>query len=480
MTRGWLYAWGSGSIALGGASLVVPLYVVALGGTPLTLGVLAAVAAFVGVPGALLFGRLADRTGKRRGVVLGALALVAAMLVVIPAVDSIAVVVAANGVVWFAFAAATPVLTLLAVTDAPEEGWSERIAELNKFQGVGWAVGLLIGAVWTAGAAAILGEAAVLRGFLLLSAGCVAAGLLAGVRSVPADPTPEVGHGDQTGRGGSAPHDGEGRHGEGARSGDGPPPTAPPSPSATRVRRALREADRFSVRTVTFPFTVGRAEFRGLHPRRFVERFTPVLAAYFGAVFLFFAGFAAFFAPLPAFLTAAGYDSGEVFALYLVSSLAAAACFGLAGRLSAKHDVSLLQAGGLLVRGVVLPPVAVVGVVVGSATVGFATTAVIFAVIGVTWAVIAVTAGTLVTQLTPPVVRGEALGMYAALGAFAGGVGSVLGGWLAAASYQLAFGAAGLLVLVGAGVVLVVRRRSLRERAPGDVTPTTGGERIEV
>jgi hypothetical protein len=41
----WLYAWGLASIGLGGASLIVPLYAVELGGGPITLGILAAAAA---------------------------------------------------------------------------------------------------------------------------------------------------------------------------------------------------------------------------------------------------------------------------------------------------------------------------------------------------------------------------------------------------------------------------------------------------
>jgi hypothetical protein len=60
----------------------------------------------------------------------------------------------------------------------------------------------------------------------------------------------------------------------------------------------------------------------------------------------------------------------------------------------------------------------------------------------------------------PPTVRGEALGVYAALSALAGGAGSVLGGWLAGLGYLLGFGVAGGLVAVAGGVVLAVRRRS--------------------
>jgi len=83
----------------------------------------------------------------------------------------------------------------------------------------------------------------------------------------------------------------------------------------------------------------------------------------------------------------------------------------------------------------------------------------LFVVVGLTWAVIAVSAATLVTRLSPPIVRGEALGVYGALSTVASGVGSVLGGWLAAAGYGRAFAVAGGLVLAGVGVVLVLRWR---------------------
>ncbi|WP_418284263.1 MFS transporter [Halorubrum sp. DTA46] len=419
----WLYAWGLGSIALGGASLVVPLYVVELGGGPFVLGVLAAVAALVGVPAALGAGRIADRTGKRRVIVLAMFGLVAVGVAVIPLTDAVAPVIVANAAIWFAFAAATPVLTLLAVTDAPERAWSERIALLNQYQGVGWALGLLLGAVWTGVGARFASAEAVIRWLFVPLAGCAVLGVALALRTLPADPAPGTDR----------------------------------RVSGTRLRRAIRTADRFSVRTATFPFTVGRADFRGLDPRRFAERFTPALAAYFTAVFCFFAGFSAFFAPLPAFLTEVGFGSDGVFALYLINGVAAAAFFGVAGRLSASHDVSLLQIASLSTRGIALPAVALVGATWGAAALGFGAAAAVFAVIGLTWAVIAVTAGTLVTRLSPAAIRGEALGMYAALGALAGGVGSVLGGWLAAESYGVAFGVAGGLVFLGAGIVFAVR-----------------------
>ncbi|ELZ57200.1 MULTISPECIES: MFS transporter [Halorubrum] len=429
MSDRWLYAWGLASVAFGGASLVVPLYVVDLGGGPFVLGILAAVAAIVGVPGALWFGRVADRTGRRRGLVLVALVATALAVAVVPLTDRIAAVIAANAVVWFAFAAATPVLTLLAVADAPEAAWSERIADLNRYQGVGWALGLLLGTAWTVGGALVASPAVATRSLFAPLAVAAALSCVAAVRTLPADPT-----GDR---------------------GDGPDAL----PSGSRVRRAIRRADRFAVRGATLPGSLSRTDFRGLDPRRLAARFTPGLAAYFLAALLFLSGFSAFFAPLPAFLTEIGFGSGGTFALYLINSAAAAVAFGTAGRLAADGNVVRLQVGGLVARAVAFPAVALFGSALGAGALGFVAVGVAFASVGLTWAVIAVTAGVVVTRLAPPAIRGEALGAYAALGALAGGIGSVLGGWLAAIGYGLAFGVAAALVLVGAAAALAVDRR---------------------
>ncbi|MEA1930432.1 MAG: MFS transporter [Euryarchaeota archaeon] len=428
MSDRWLYGWGLGSVALGGASLVVPLYAVDLGGGPFVLGLLAAVAALVGVPGALGAGRIADRTGNYRLLLVGTLVLIAGAIAVIPLLESVTPVILANGVLWFAFAAATPVVTLLAVVDAPAEAWSERIALLNKYQGIGWAVGLFVGSVWTGFGTRLLAPELVIRSLFVPLAVAAALGLLWSGRTLPADPP------------------------------------AQQRISGDRLRRALQRANRFSVRSATFPFTVSRADFREFHPRRFVDRFSPTLALYFLAVCLCFAGFAAFFAPLPAFLADAGYGSDGIFALYLINSLAAAAVFGPTGRLSAKWGAELVQIVGLSVRSLAFSLVVVVDLALGATAFGFGIAAAVFALIGVTWAIIAVTASTLVTELAPVTIRGEALGMYAALSALAGGVGSLLGGWLAAGSYLVAFGAAGGLVFGGAVTVVFVRRRTVVDR----------------
>jgi MFS family permease len=188
------------------------------------------------------------------------------------------------------------------------------------------------------------------------------------------------------------------------------------------------------------------------------------LATYLAAAALFFTGFAAFWAPLPLYFTEVGFGSGQVFALYLASSLASAVLYEGAGRFASRYDVRLLQSGALTMRGLLFPAVAV-GAGVGALSVGLVSAGVVLAGIGLTWAIITVVGTAIVTRLAPPAVRGEVLGVHTALGAVAGGIGGVLGGWVASFGYLVAFGVAGGLVLAAALLVLSLRVLSGGERA---------------
>ncbi|EJN59137.1 MFS transporter [Halogranum rubrum] len=457
MNERWLYAWGLGSVAFGGASLLVPLYLVQLGATPVQLGVLAATAAVIGAPGAILFGRLANRVTRRRPLVLVTLAAVAAMLAVIPLSTDITTVIVANAALWLVVSAVSPVLTMLVVDDAPESAWSQRIGLLNKYQGYGWAGGLVLGTVWPLVGPQIVGGDVVTRALFWLLAACALVATVGAAGSLPR-----------------------------------PAPDAHVT-SEHRIRRIARilSSSRSGVKGSTFVFSPNRLYWstRTIRPRRLVDRFDPALATYFAAAGLFFAGFSAFWAPLPLFLTDAAFASGEVFALYLASSLASAVLYESVGRVASKHDVRLLQSGALAVRGVLFP-VVTLAAAVGAVSVGLVTTGVVLAGIGATWAVIAVVGTAIVTRLAPPSVRGEALGLHTALSAVAGGVGSVLGGWVAGFGYLVAFGVAGGLVFVGGLLVFSIRLLSDGARATklpteavsetpvGETVPAVSGEEL--
>ena len=257
-------------------------------------------------------------------------------------------------------------LNLLAVAGSNESEWAGRLASLNAYQGYGWAGGLVLGLVWTTAVGRVLG------GLATLGSLSVACGLSAAVAAVAAARLL-------------------------------PPEAAGRSVRGRELARAMRRATRTDIRGATFPTFPGRLYWgtREFRVDRFAERFTPELATYYAAVVLFFTGFAAFFAPLPLFLSEAGFGDGRVFAMYLASGLGAAVFFTRAGRLVERYDATLVHAAGLFARAGALPVVAVVAGIGAGGPAAFLATGAVFVGIGLTWAVIAVAAVTLVTRLAP-------------------------------------------------------------------------------
>jgi MFS family permease len=420
----WLYGWATGYAAVGAASLLVPLYAIELGAGPLLVGLIAATAAFAGVPGAVLWGRLASRTGRRRRFVLIALGATAGMLAVMPLLTTPWLVLAANAGLWFVVAAAAPVLNLVMVESVPADQWESRFGVLNHYQGYGWLAGLLAGAAWSAATTTLVPAVVAQRAFFLLAAAAATAGLGLVRAWYPDRPT-------------------------------------------TSERRFLRRYGRNRLRSGrgagryvrTVPFGPGRAYWaiRAFDLDRARGRFTGRLTVYLAATTLAFVGFATFFGPLPAYLTSAGFGTDQIFALFVLASAGAAATYARVARAASRVGIRLLQTGALTARAVAFPLVGVAGVALPP-TVGFPAVGALFVLVGVTWAVVSITATGLVTRLAPDGVRGEALGAYTALGALGGGLGSALGGVAAGATgYVVTFALAGALVLVGAVVGLLSR-----------------------
>lgn len=413
--RRWLLGWAIAAVAYGGLTLVVPLYILSIGGDAFTLGILASAAAFVAIPGSLLSGRYIDRTRRHRELILAALAVGIAMTLLMALSESITVVVIANSVIWMSFAGAAPALTVLVLGESAADTWSRHIGRLSRHQGLGWAAGLLLGTGWSILAIQFADESVVLRLLLVILALFGIAGLVLTATGLPA-PNRQM-------------------------------------PPRRRIAHLVTNGT-FNIRSVTVPVMLVRADFRGLYPRTMIRQFSAKLWLYFGAITLVFGGFSFFFAPLPAFLVDVGFRADRIFILYFASSLTAAMYYQYVGDLSTRVDIRMLQSMALLLRSVLFPLIAVVGWFLGATMFGFSSLLVLFVLVGASWATISVTAGTLVSQLSPANIRGQGLGLYAALGGFAGGIGSIGGGWVARESYLMAFLLAGVLILFGAAIVL--------------------------
>ena len=413
MTDRWLRGWALGYAAVGGASLLVPLYALALGGGPALVGVLGATAAFAGVPGAVIWGRVAARTRRRRPFLLVALGLVAVVLAVVPAVRSPWLLVAMNAALQFVVAAAAPVLNLVMVDGRPESEWEGAIGRLNAVQGYGWVAGLVAGTAWTALAPRVgLGPLDAQRAlFLVLAAGSAVGFLLV-----------RVGYPE------------------------------PPTLSEDRFRRVYRRLGRAGwgsgryLRTVSYDPQRIYWGLLTLRVERVGDALDSPLRRYLLAAVCFSTGFAVFWGPMPAYLTGTGFDTGTVFLLFLVANVGSALTYTRVDDLSGRVGTGRAQAAALAARVVLFPAVGLLG---GLAVAG-PLLAIAFGLIGLTWAVIAVTTTALVTRLAAPPGRAEALGIQTALVGLGTGVGSAVGGVTAGAlGYSTTFAVAGGLVLLG-------------------------------
>lgn len=432
----WLLAWGAGYAAVGAAALLVPLYAITLGAGPFLVGLIAATAALAGVPGAVLWGRLAERTGRHRTFLLISLGLTTVSLVIMPLVPTVDFVLVANALLWFAVAAAAPVLTLLVVADTPEHEWDIRIGVLSKYQGYGWLLGLLAGAAWNVIGTTFVPAAAAQRVFFYALAAVTALAFLSGYRLFPG--------------------------------------TTVSIREFGRSRRSIERLVRGSGRRVGLnPISPLRVfwSIRRLHPRKLVDAFPRTLLTYLFAIFVAFTGFAAFFGPLPAFLTTdAGLSTGDIFAVFLASSAASAVYYTRAGSLSSRRGPYVPQFVALGVRALLF---ALVGLAAILTTGRYGVLLVSFAAIGITWAVIAITAASIVTRLAPTNLRGDALGAYTALSGLATGIGSLLGGGIAARfGYLVTFFVAGGLVVIGLFLAYSLYRQ------PSQTTPGVTDEPV--
>lgn len=178
------------------------------------------------------------------------------------------------------------------------------------------------------------------------------------------------------------------------------------------------------------------------------------LWGYFAAVVLFTAGFAVFWGPIPAFLRAS-YPDSQIFWLFLAANAGSAAFYSHAGMLSTRFGARAVHVRALAARGVLFPLVGIVAIR-APAAMELPLLLGVFGLIGLTWAMIAITASGIVSRRAGPAL-GTALGVYTALAGLGGGIGSIVGGWVATTiGYHAAFALAGATVVVS--VVVVLRR----------------------
>lgn len=417
----WLWGYFLANAAGGAASLLVPLYAYYLGGTATDVGALASTASLAGILGSVVWGRAADRLKLRRAFVVTGFWGFGFFYLFLPLIGRIAGLFWLNALATFLWMSQATVATLLVLEAYPKADWEAGLGRFNRYAGLGWMVGLGIGALWTGVLPRAMGE-----GWALRSLGVIAGflGLGAGVLAHRFVPEPKV-----------------------------------PRHKRTFIGTVVAVGNFLVER---FRYAPARIYYR-LGPRQIVRilqgktKVGPELTLYFYGALLAATGFSVFFVPLPLYLRGVlAIPNGVVFALYILHNGMNAFSYPWAQKLILRIGHRPVLGLALFVRAVIFPLFALLSAIPG---LRFVLVPVFFLLTGVTWAFFQLAGTAIVSRLAPVGNKGEAMGIYNALLGLSTVCGSLIGGYLAdRLGYAAAFSAAGALILIALPIVLLESR----------------------
>ena len=394
----WYWAFFVNKIAQGASSALIPLFVITVLEGHVGEVTLAAVAASAStIPAYMIWGTYVDRTGRRRMPLVWGMAMTALAYVVMTFTSDIWTFVGANLLAGFFLAATVPTSTILILEHTKKESWGAEVGTFTKLNGVGYVVGLVAGAAYFAATAGRLDPELAMRLFM---GACAAVFAVAWLMTV------------------------------------------------VWVREPLYKFDhRWFVKDVLH-LQAKYLEKQSYLPSQFLSRPGEIRKArrhgpgwglqldlYLVASFIVFVGFLVFYTPFPVMLAdELALSESQIFAVYLTSSIMAAALYGWAGREVDRIGNKRAQLGAWVARVFIFAAFAGALLLVarGDGTAAFVLAAALNGAAGAVYAIIGVAGTTTVTRLAPSNLHGEALGAYNAVVGVGIVVGGVLGGVIAA------------------------------------------------
>ncbi|MFO8034533.1 MAG: MFS transporter [Candidatus Bipolaricaulota bacterium] len=432
--RHWYWSFFAANSVAGAASPLLPLYVYFLGGGPREVGQLASVASAVGVVASLLWGRLSDRTQRRKPMILVSFGGMAVAYATFPFLSQVNHLLYLNAFVSMVWMASVTVAVLLIMELNSKGDWEREIGRFNTYSGLGWTGGLILGAAWASLMLSLLGEEWGLR-----SLGAVISALALGATTLAAlwvrEPPFHIS----------------------ARSFRGMAVTA-----GTFLHERFRYAPTHLYHLLSpvqlMRFLQGRSALG------------PDLALWYYGALLAFMGFSMVFVLLPIFLRSVlEWPSELVYALYLIHHGVSVLAFGWARRAVSRWGHRPAVALALLIRATAFVAWAGVGTFLG----GWAVP-VLFGLAGITWAYFQLASTAVVSRLAPAGLKGQSLGLYNALAGLGNVLGALTGGYLADAfGYQAPFLAGAALVILALPILLVEGRPLAEEGLPATTPPST-------
>ncbi len=425
----WYLSFFFSKMAGGASAPLVPLFVIlVLGGGVGAVSIVIVSVSAATVPAFILWGEYTDRTMRRRLPLVVGMAMMALAFIVMALSTHLGHFIAGNIMFGFFLAATVPTSTVLIMEHNPEPEWGRAVGRFTKVSGLGWMVGMALGAIWFAVLPSFMGIEPAMRTFMLLC------GLFSAMAFAMAVVWIE-------------------------------------EPRAHFGRRWLAD-ELVTFRTWAFERTrhiPSKLVFTG-RPRviRKARAFLPGwgrnLDLYLFATFFLFLGIQVFYVPFPVMLSEEmSLGSSQIFVVYLASALAAASMYAWAGRevdRLGNRRAQLLAWGG---RAAIFPAFSFTLLVAsqGLEDVGFVLALVFNGAIGAMFSIVSVAGITTALDLSPRRGKGEAIGAYnsvTGLGMIAGGL---LGGVIAATwGYHAVVWSTGAISVAAIVLLLAVRFRT--------------------
>lgn len=415
----WYFTFAMINVALGAFSQLLPLYAYFLGAKAAQVGLLSAVGSATTIVASLFWGRLADISPRRRPFVLFGFFGLAAGYASIAGLTTVGALFPLNAGVTFVWMSAGTVSTLLVLAAFSRHEWEKELSKFNAVSGVGWTVGLLVGAIWSTFLVRAVGEGWGLRSLGLVAALTALVAGLMGLRGIPEPPGAVKG---------SVVQD--------------------LTSAMGNFVAELRRYGPVQILGVLNPVQL----FRFFQGR---TAFGPEMVLCYYGEFLSFVAFSLVFAPFPVFLRQTlRWPNELVFSLYMAHHIVSVFAYRYARKTIEHFGHRPALALAILIR---------IGIFVGFAAVGKGAPSsllpVFFALAGLSWSFFQLSTTALVSRLSPLELRGQALGLYNATSGLGNVVGAIIGGYLADGfGFAAPFLSGAALLLITLPILLVEGR----------------------
>ncbi|AHF79474.1 MFS transporter [Thermococcus paralvinellae] len=143
----WFYSFVPFKISTGGSSILMPLYLLQLGGNAQMVGIMNSLASLSSMIGSLFWGKLSDKTLRRKVFILFGFFSVSVFLAGLSLTNSPVEFILLNAVYSFFLASTISVPIVLVLRSVRKHSWDYGIGKFNEISGWGWVFGLGLGFV---------------------------------------------------------------------------------------------------------------------------------------------------------------------------------------------------------------------------------------------------------------------------------------------------------------------------------------------